>query len=102
MFQSIVGRSWIDIFEGLWGINMANKNGEKGQTKIDIFHKPDWHPSLSSIYGDIKGQYGYVTEIGTIALLGPDTRKDAEVSKFVTETDLKGPLASITAVGGLI
>lgn len=71
-------------------------------TKIDIYHKPNWPPALSALYGDIKGDYGYVTEIGTIEYLGPDTRKDADVSKFLTETDWKGPVVSITAKPGAI
>lgn len=73
-----------------------------GTKKIEIYHKPNWHPSQSATMGDIRGQYGYVTEAGTIHLLGPDSRADADISKYETETELKGPLASITAKPGLL
>jgi len=67
--------------------------------KIDIYHKPNWPPELSSILGDLKGRQAYVTEIGTIHLLGPDTRKTADVPKDQTETEKTGPMFAISAKG---
>ena len=61
------------------------KQVEKFKTKV--FHRPDWHPILSSLLGDIRGSYGYVTEIGTIALLGPNPQSTTFVPEEKTKTD---------------
>ena len=71
----------------------------KKEEKIQIYHKPDWHPALMSILGDIRGQYGYVTDVGTIALLGPEPKKKAKISETSNDTTIKGPLLSLSANG---
>lgn len=74
---------------------------EKKETKIQIFHRPDWHPNLSPFLGDLKGQHGYVTDVGTIHLLGP-MHEDPEISKFETESEIAGPTIMLSAKKGLL
>lgn len=69
--------------------------------KIPIKHKPDWAPVLSSLLGDLRGQYGYITEIGTVALVGPNPKAKSEIPKSKTQTEIKGPLLVLSAVGGM-
>lgn len=64
--------------------------------KLQIFHRPDWHPNLSTLLGDLKGQYAYVSEVGTIRLLGP-LYEDPDISKFQNESEINGPVFALSA-----
>lgn len=67
----------------------------------EIFFTPDWHWALSPFFGDLKGEMGYITEYGTVHLLG---KKDPDISKYSVESKTNGPTKSITAnksLGGL-
>lgn len=68
---------------------MTEKN-----TTVEILFTPDWHHSLSVLLGDLKGEIGYITEFGTVHLLG---KKNPEISKYQTESRTDGPTKSITA-----
>jgi hypothetical protein len=74
-----------------------NKITEKETTR-EVEHKPDWHPELSPMLGEIKDAYGYVTEAGTIRLLGP-LHEDPDISKFKVESEIIGPLIMLSANG---
>jgi len=63
-------------------------------TNVEILFTPDWHPNLSCFLGDLKDEIGYVTEYGTIHLLG---KKNPEVSKYQVESKTNGATKSITA-----
>lgn len=71
------------------------------QKDIEVLYRPNWHPALSQLLGDIKYQLGYVTDVGTIELLGP-LNDQAEISKYSLESDIKGPVMSINAKGSII
>lgn len=60
----------------------------------EIFFTPAWHWSLSSFFGDLKGEVGYIDEYGLVHLLG---KKDPDITKnhVVSRTD--GPVKCITA-----
>lgn len=73
---------------------------EKESTKLDVWYRPDWHPSLNGIFGDLKNQYGYVSEVGTIRLLGP-IAKEISFSRFKENSEIEGPVTSISAVPSL-
>ena len=60
----------------------------------EVFFTPDWHPSFSRLMGDITGESGYITEFGTVRLLG---KQDIEVSKFETESLINGATKLLTA-----
>lgn len=61
----------------------------------EILFTPDWHPSLSRLLGDIKGEIGYITEYGTVRLIG---KRKIEIGKYEVESKIDGPVKSITAV----
>lgn len=61
---------------------------------VEILFTPDWHHSLSAFLGDLKGEIGYITEHGTVHLLG---KKNPELSKYASESKINGPTKSITA-----
>ncbi len=67
--------------------------------QISIFHKPNWHPKLQSILGDIKGQYGYVTRFGTIELLGP-LWDNPNITSTNYDTQDNGPTLLFSAGSG--
>ena len=77
---------------------MTDSSGKK--SKVTVWHRPDWHPSLSTLLGNIEGTYGYVTEVGTIKLLGP-YYDNPDVSKYSSESKTKGPITSVNAKGQL-
>lgn len=70
------------------------------EAKVQVYHKPDWHPSLTSIMGEIEGQEGYVTEYGTIHLIGL-TQTNHNISKYKYESDINGPTLVLTAQSSL-
>jgi hypothetical protein len=61
-----------------------------------IFHKPNWHPALTPLLGEIVGQQGYVTEYGTIELLGI-AQANPNISKFQYESSINGPTLILSA-----
>jgi hypothetical protein len=79
---------------------MASRNSESSEkdTKREVEHRPDWHPELSPLLGEINGAYGYVTAAGTIRLLGP-LYEDPEISKNKTSSEIIGPLLMLSANG---
>lgn len=72
---------------------MANEDKD---SKIEVWFRPDWHPALNSLYGDLKGAYARVTEAGTISLLGP-LYEDPDISRFASESNIDGPTTSLSA-----
>ena len=70
------------------------------ETTRQVFHKPNWHQSLSPLMGEIAGQEGYVTEYGTIELIGL-TQSNPTVSKYQYESDINGPTLILTAQSSL-
>ena len=73
---------------------------DKVESKIQVFHRPDWHPRLSPLLGNLKGQYAYVTDVGTINIIGP-LYEDPDISKFQFESKIEGPVESLSAKKGL-
>ena len=69
------------------------------EKKIQILHKPNWHPSLNTLLGDIVGEEGYITEYGTFELLGKVQKKE-DLSKNDYRTDVRGPLMMLSAETG--
>ena len=61
---------------------------------VEVMFTPDWHPSLSPILGDFKGEIGYITEYGTVHLIG---KKDTEITKNQISSRTDGATKSITA-----
>lgn len=55
---------------------------------------PAWHWKLSSIFGDLKGEIGYIDDYGLVHLIG---KKDPDLSKYEKESLTHGPVKSITA-----
>jgi len=64
--------------------------------KVAVYHRPDWHPELCQILGDIIGQAGYVTEVGTIKLLGP-IHENPDIPETKTMSEINGPTSILTA-----
>jgi hypothetical protein len=60
----------------------------------EVMYTPDWPASMSTILGDLKGEIGYITEYGTVHLIG---KRDIEVSKNQIESKTDGPTTCITA-----
>ena len=70
------------------------------ETTRQVFHKPNWHASLSPLMGDIVGQEGYVTEYGTIELIGLN-QSNPSISKYQYESNINGPTLILTAESSL-
>lgn len=68
---------------------MATKN-----ESVEVLFTPDWHYRLSCFLGELKGEIGYITEYGTVHLLG---KKNPEVSRDATSSKINGPTRCITA-----
>lgn len=67
--------------------------------ELTIFHRPNWHPKLQTILGDIRGQIGYVTRFGTIELLGP-LWDSPRILSTTYDTEDRGPTLIFTADSG--
>lgn len=67
----------------------------------EVTFTPDWHPELSCLLGDIRGEVGYITDYGTIHLLG---KRKPEISEFKYKSNTDGATTSITAckTGGIL
>ena len=72
---------------------------DEKDSKLEVWFRPDWHPNLNSILGQIKTSYGYVTEQGTIRLLGP-YHEDPNISKFASVSKIDGPTTSLSGNAG--
>jgi hypothetical protein len=67
-----------------------------GENKAQVYHQPNWHHALSPILGDLEGQLGYVTEHGTIELLG-SLYDSPELPRTFFESDIQGPTQILSA-----
>lgn len=70
-------------------------------TKKQGFHKPDWHPDISGLLGDLRGAFGYITPVGTVSLLGPNPQETLNIPEDSVKTEIQGPLLCLSAKGGL-
>ena len=66
----------------------------KDTKNVEILFTPDWHPNLSPLMGDFVGEVGYITEVGTVRLIG---KQKIELTKYQVESNINGPVKSITA-----
>lgn len=66
----------------------------KDTKNVDILFTPDWHPNLSPLMGDLIGEYGYITEVGTVNVIG---KPKVEITKYQQETKVNGPLICLSA-----
>ena len=64
--------------------------------KVAIYHRPDWHPELCQILGDFIGQAGYITDVGTVRLLGP-VYEDPDIPITKSSSEITGPTQILTA-----
>lgn len=70
------------------------------EKKTIPYHRPDWHPSLNELMGDFIGEAAYVTEMGTIRLLGP-IHEDPDFPKTKSSSNISGPTILLTAQSSL-
>jgi len=70
------------------------------EEKAIIYHRPDWHPALNEILGDITGQSAYVTDVGTIHLLGP-VHENPDYPKTKGSSGINGVTMVLTAESSL-
>jgi hypothetical protein len=73
---------------------------EKKDSKLEVWFRPDWHPAFNNMLGQINGAYGYVTDVGTINLLGP-FHEDPDISKWASESETRGPTVAVSAMASL-
>jgi len=71
-----------------------------GKEQVTIYHRPDWHPNLNEILGHIVGEKGYITEVGTVRLLGP-LHENPDFDKSKKESTISGPTLLLTAESSL-
>jgi hypothetical protein len=74
----------------------------KGENKAQVMHRPNWHPSISTLIGEqnIVDSYAYVTEYGTIHLLGP-LYQSPNIPKLSQESNINGPTTILSAESAL-
>lgn len=72
----------------------------KKESTVQVLIRPNWHPSMSQVLGDISGQYGYITEHGTVELLGP-IHEDPEISEESLTTKNSSPTRLMSGSGAL-
>lgn len=70
------------------------------EKKLIPFHRPDWHPSLNEVLGDFIGEAAYITDVGTVRLLGP-VHEDPDFSKTKSSSGINGPTLMLTAKSSL-
>ena len=70
------------------------------EQKAIIYHRPDWHPSLNEILGDFIGEAAYITEVGTVRLLGP-VHENPDFPKTKSSSNINGPTLLLTAQSSL-
>lgn len=61
---------------------------------VETLFTPNWHYRLSRFLGDLKGEIGYITDFGTVELIG---KRQLDISKDETESKTDGPTKCITA-----
>jgi hypothetical protein len=61
-----------------------------------MYIRPNWHPKLQAILGDISGQIGYITRFGTFELLGP-LFDDPNIQETSSQTTDRGPTILFSA-----
>jgi hypothetical protein len=64
---------------------------------VEAYFTPAWHWKLSRLFGDIKGEIGYIDENGLVHLIG---KKDPDLTKYNVESRTDGATKSITAKKG--
>lgn len=74
----------------------------QGENKVQVRHRPDWHPSISTLIGrqNIEDSYGYVTEYGTIHLLGP-LYQTPNIPKYAQGSKINSPTLILSAESAL-
>ena len=72
---------------------MAEDTADK---KLIVYHRPNWPPALNNIYGDIVGQVGYITDVGTVHLLGPGD-ENPDIPKTTASSNINGPTLLLSA-----
>ena len=70
------------------------------EKKLIIYHRPNWHPWQNEMMGDITGQMAYITDIGTVHLLGP-IHEDPDFPKTKSSSSINGPTLLLTAQSSL-
>ena len=60
--------------------------------------RPNWHPKLQQVLGNIVGAYGYITPFGTVELLGP-LWEDPRILKDQVKPEQKAPTIIFSAKG---
>ena len=70
------------------------------EEKVVIYHRPDWHPSLNELLGDFIGEAAYITEVGTVRLLGP-IHEDPDFPKTKSSSNINGPTLLLSAQSSL-
>jgi hypothetical protein len=70
------------------------------EEKVIIYHRPDWHPSLNELLGDFIGDAAYITDVGTVRLLGP-IHEDPDFPKTKSSSNINGPTLLLTAQSSL-
>jgi hypothetical protein len=69
---------------------------------VPTYFQPDWHPTLNSVLGPIKGQFGMVTETGAIKLVTSERNfANLEVKKGDYVSSEVGPVMILTAESSL-
>lgn len=72
-------------------------------SKLEVWYRPDWPSALNSILGKFENWYAYVTDVGTIHLLGPELYEDPETSSFSSKSEIRGVTVAVAATsGGLV
>ena len=74
----------------------------EGENKAQVMHRPDWHPAMSSTIGrqNIIDSYAYVTEYGTIHLLGP-LYQSPNIPKYAQGSKINSPTLLLSAESAL-
>lgn len=67
---------------------------------VTIYFKPDWPSELTSLMGQIIGQEGYITPVGTVHLTG-QTYGNPNIPKTRNESPINGPTLILSAKSSL-
>lgn len=72
------------------------------ENSVQVFHKPDWHKSQTPLMGEIVGQVGYVTDQGTIKIIGDSLKEVVSNSRYDFESDDNSPTLMFSAQSSFI